>query len=215
LPVNFGAPIFGAPHPRFTDFIAPGMIINIAFAQAIGLTALAFVIDKREGSLDRVYSCGVLPIELMIGHIANQFGVLVVQIALLLFCALYVFALPLVGSLVWVVLLTLLLGFSGMLYGLVISAVCEKEQEAIQMSLGSFFPVMLLSGVIWPVQAIPAGLKWLSLALPTTWAAGAMRSVLNRGWGINYQDVYTGFAVVAGWCVVFMWMAKRGLRNRD
>jgi huntingtin len=215
LPVDFGTPIFGSSHPRFTDFIAPGMIINIAFASSIGLTALAFVIDKREGSLDRVYSCGVYPSELIIGHLIIQFFVLAIQVGLLLFCALYVFSLPLVGSLLWVVLLTMLLGFSGMLYGLVISASCEKEQEAIQMSMGSFFPVMLLSGVIWPVQAIPAGLKWLSLALPTTWAAGAMRSVLNRGWDMSYQDVYTGFAVVSGWCILFGWMASSGLRNRD
>lgn len=70
-------------------------------------------------------------------------------------------------------------------------------------------------GVIWPVQAIPVGLRWLSLSLPTTWAAAAMRSVLNRGWGFTQGDVWIGFTVVFAWILFFMYQANKGLRNRD
>ena len=46
-------PVFGELNPKFTDFIAPGMIIAIAFAQSIGLTAMAIVMARLEGTLDR------------------------------------------------------------------------------------------------------------------------------------------------------------------
>eukprot|EP00455_Lapot_gusevi_P020078 TRINITY_DN2134_c0_g1_i1.p1 TRINITY_DN2134_c0_g1~~TRINITY_DN2134_c0_g1_i1.p1 ORF type:complete len:198 (-),score=34.23 TRINITY_DN2134_c0_g1_i1:99-692(-) len=195
--------------------IAPGMIITIAFAQSIGLTALAFVLEKKEGTLDRCWSSGVRPSEVMVSHVVTQFFILLVQIGLLLFFALYIFSLPMNGNLGIVLLLTMLLGMSGMLYGLVISAICNKEQEAIQMSLGSFFPVMLLSGIIWPVEAIPTGLRYISMGLPTTWAANAMRSILNRGWSMEQHEVWSGFMVVIGWGVFFLILASRGLKSRD
>lgn len=57
------------------------------------------------------------------------------------------------------------------------------------MALGSFFPVLLLSGVLWPLEAIPQGLRYISYGLPTTWAVEAMRSLMLRGWGIFHQQV--------------------------
>lgn len=208
-------PIYGSANPKFTDFIAPGMIVNIAFASSIGLTALAFVVDKREGTMDRTWSSGVRAGEVLLGHIIIQFFVLLIQVSLLLFCALYIFSLPMVGSLVTVFSLTMILGMAGMLYGLWISSICEDEQQAISLSLGSFFPVLLLSGVIWPVQAMPTAMYYISIILPTTWAANGMRDIGDRGWGFDNKDVYTCFAVVSGWVLLFAWAAVRGLKSRD
>jgi ABC-type multidrug transport system permease subunit len=176
---------------------------------AMVLTALAFVTDKRDGSLDRVFASGVLPSELLFGHVITQFAVLLIQLALLLFCALYLLNVVLVDparpalqpalhNLGWVVALTVMCGMAGMNYGLVVSSVCAREEEAIRLTLGSFFPVLLLSGVIWPVEAIPAGLRYVAWALPTTWGASAMRSLLNRGWGFFDGHIWESFAIVAG-----------------
>ena len=52
-PLRMMPPIYGPEHPTFTDFVAPGIIVTIGFAQAIALTAVAFVMDRKEGLLDR------------------------------------------------------------------------------------------------------------------------------------------------------------------
>ena len=52
-PVKMMQPVYGSLHPEFTDFVAPGMMSSIVFAQAVGLTALAFVIENKEGINDR------------------------------------------------------------------------------------------------------------------------------------------------------------------
>jgi hypothetical protein len=54
-----------------------------------------------------------------------------------------------------------LLGMAGMLYGLFLSSICADEQECVQYSTGSFFPVMLLSGILWPVEGIPGFLRYM------------------------------------------------------
>jgi hypothetical protein len=53
--VNINYPIYGEANPTFTDFVAPGMLVTIIFAQSIGLTALGLVIERREG-LPHLYS---------------------------------------------------------------------------------------------------------------------------------------------------------------
>jgi len=213
LPIYLGTPVYGPPKPKFTDFIAPGMVITISFAQSIGLTAVAFVLDKKTGNLDRSWACGLRPSELLSSSIAAQLVIVTVQVLLLLVFALYVFNLPMEGSFALVLFLALLLAMTGMMLGLLISAACEQEQTAMQLAMGCFFPTLLLSGIIWPVEAIPTGLNYISLALPTTWAANAMRSIMSRGWGMGEQEVWAGFAITGAWITFCFFFAVRSLKS--
>lgn len=200
LPVQaIDPPIYGSSSSSFTDFIAPGMIITIAFSQSIGLTALIFVVDGKSGVTDRAYSCGLRSSELMASHAIVQIFILSIQIAILLFFGLIVFDLPMEGSIFLVFVICLSLAFCGVLYGLVIAALCTEERQAMQLALGSFFPALLLSGIIWPLEAIPVPLNYLSMALPTTWAAAAGRDVMSRGWGVDRPEVWQALLIIAGW----------------
>ncbi|EGD77792.1 hypothetical protein PTSG_08882 [Salpingoeca rosetta] len=214
-PVRFEKPIYGELHPTFTDFVAPGIMVSITFAQAIGLTAMSFVLDRKEGLLDRVWVAGARASDVILAHMATQFWILAGQTAAVLFFALVVFKLPIVGSLAWVIVLMMMLGLSGMAYGLFISTQVDSEVGAIQVAMGSFFPVLLLSGVLWPLQAIPQWLLYISYIMPTTWAAEAMRSLMLRGWTILHQDVWLGFVVVLAWTLLLLFFAAVGIRSVD
>ena len=150
----------------------------------------------------------------MLSHSICQLVILTVQIWILLFFGLVVFHLPMEGNIVLVFLITLLLAFSGVMYGLVIAAICSEERQAMQLALGSFFPALLLSGIIWPIQAIPHYLRWLSLLLPTTWAASAGRDVMSRGWGMADREVWLGMLVIVLWNIVLFFLAATRLRTQ-
>ena len=75
------------------------------------------------------------------------------------------------------------------------SALCDNEQDAIQLALGSFYPNLLLSGIIWPLEGMLPELRYISYILPQTYACEAMRGMLSRGWGIVWPQVYTGYLV--------------------
>jgi ABC-type multidrug transport system permease subunit len=81
--------------------------------------------------------------------------------------------------------------------------------------MATILPVMLMSGVIWPVEAIPFPLHYLSYVIPTMWAANAMRSLCLRKWGFLEYDVWMGYAVTAAWCLGLLVLASRLLRNRN
>ncbi|XP_055525152.1 ABC transporter G family member 23 isoform X1 [Wyeomyia smithii] len=204
VPIQFKQPIYGTNDPSFTDFVAPGVILTIVFFLAVALTSSVLIIERTEGMLDRSWVAGVTPGEILFSHVITQFVVMCGQTALVLIFMIVVFGVTNNGEIVWIVLLTILQGLCGMCFGFVISAICELERNAIQLALGSFYPTLLLSGVIWPIEGMPLVLRYVSLCLPLTLATSSLRSILTRGWSITDEDVYLGFASTVAWIVIFL-----------
>ncbi|XP_012287640.1 ABC transporter G family member 20 [Orussus abietinus] len=204
VPIQFKDPIYGTNDPSFTDFVAPGVILTIVFFLAVALTSSALIIERMEGLLDRSWVAGVSPGEILFSHVVTQFVVMCGQTALVLIFMILVFGVECKGDIGWVILLTILQGLCGMCFGFVISAICELERNAIQLALGSFYPTLLLSGVIWPVEGMPTILRYVSQGLPLTMATTSLRSMLTRGWSIYEPDVYNGFISTILWIIVFL-----------
>lgn len=126
------------------------------------------------------------------------------QTALVLVFMIVVFGVQCKGDIGWVIVLTILQGLCGMCFGFVISAICELERNAIQLALGSFYPTLLLSGVIWPIEGMPTILRYISIFLPLTMATTSLRAMLTRGWDVLESDVYMGFISTIVWIVLFL-----------
>ncbi|XP_062319429.1 ABC transporter G family member 20 [Osmerus eperlanus] len=214
LPVKFEEPIYGSLNTDFTTFVTPGAVLSITFYLAVGLTALSFVLERKEGLLDRCWVAGVSSLETMLAHLFSQLFVISVQIILLLLFILLVFKIPNEGSLVLVIALIVLQGVTGISFGLVISAAIDDEQNANQAALGIFYPNLIISGIIWPVECIPYPLRYISLALPQTYASEALRCIMYRGWGLTQMMVWRGFAVTLGWNTFFLILATVILKLR-
>jgi ABC-type multidrug transport system permease subunit len=183
--------------------MAPGIMITIIFTITIGLTGLMFVIEKKEGLLDRSWVAGVHTIEIMAAHITAKLVIMTVQIIFLLAISIFVFNIKIEGPVLLGALLLLLQGFCGMSYGLAISAGASDETEVLQIAIGSVFPAMIMSGIIWPLEGMPGAVRYISYLSPLTWSAEAMRSVTSRGWGITYSSVWLGVGTSLGWSLLF------------
>ncbi|TKS85982.1 ABC transporter G family member 20 [Collichthys lucidus] len=214
LPIKFEEPIYGSQNTDFTTFVTPGAVLSITFYLAVGLTALSFVLERKEGLLDRCWVAGVSSMETMLAHLFSQLFVISFQIILLLLFILLVFKIPNEGSLVLVIILIVLQGVTGISFGLVISAGIDDEQSANQAALGIFYPNLILSGIIWPVECIPFPLRYISLALPQTYASEALRCIMYRGWDLSRMMVWRGFAVTLGWNTFFLILATVILKLR-
>ncbi|KAF9820101.1 hypothetical protein SFRURICE_014180 [Spodoptera frugiperda] len=205
IPIDFMDPIYGNKNPSFTDFVAPGVILTIVFFLAVALTSSALIVERMEGLLDRSWVAGVSPGEILFSHVVTQFVVMCGQTALVLIFMISVFGVKNNGNIVHVVVFAIIiLSLCGMCFGFVISAACELERNAIQLALGSFYPTLLLSGVIWPIEGMPWVLRYVSLCLPLTLATNSLRSILTRGWPITDPEVYMGFVSTLAWIALFL-----------
>jgi ABC-type multidrug transport system permease subunit len=137
------------------NFITTLVHFRIVFMLSVAQTSLSLVIEKNEGLLERSWVAGVKPTEILFSHIVTQFFFMLGQMSLVLMLMFLFCGITNNGELFLVITLTLLQGFCGMCYGFVISSICESERSAVQVALGSFYPTILLSGVIWPIEGMP------------------------------------------------------------
>lgn len=91
-----------------------------------------------------------------------------------------------------------------LLTGFVVSSACENERTATYMAMGSFLPIVMLCGIIWPIEGMYPGLKYIALFLPLTKSTECLRSITQRGWSISEPDVYSGFISTGAWVLVFL-----------
>lgn len=213
LPIRVEEPVYGTMKRNgYLEFMAPGVVISITYVMATGLTALAFILEKRDGLLERSLVSGVTTSQILLAHASVQVIVMTIQISLVLAFTFFVFEIPSNGPFFWVVLLILLQGCTGMGFGLLVSAVCDEENTAVMMLVGTFYTNLILAGIIWPLEAMPRWLRWLSYMQPQTLPTETLRNILSRGWGIGETGVYVGFLVTIGWLVVFLLAAGLCMR---
>jgi len=204
IPLAFNEPIYGTQDPVFIDFMIPGTIVLIIFFLAIGLTGEAFIQERKDGLLHRSWVAGVSPFEIVFAQISTQIFVLIGQTFVALLMTLLVFGINCEGSISIVIALTLLQGIAGMCYGFLLSTLFKEESTAMQAGIGSFYPLMMLSGILWPIEGMPTLLRKISFYLPCTAATQAMRDVMTRGWDIQTPSVYLGFVSSSVWIAIFL-----------
>jgi ABC-type multidrug transport system permease subunit len=214
-PIKIMKPIYGKRDSKFSTFLAPGVIAVIAFSHSIGLTAIAFIREKMESTMDRIFASGVKVPIIIIAHFVTHSIILFIQVALLFAIAIFAFKIPLEGYFVTAFTLLLFLGLVGMSLGLVISSISYQEMEAIQISLACVFPSLLMSGILWPKEAIPSSFQWVSNSLPTTWTASALRSIMIRGWNIQHKEIYYSYFISLAWIISLLFFASWRLNSRD
>lgn len=205
LPIRVEEPVYGTlKRNGYLEFMAPGVVISITYVMATGLTALAFILEKRDGLLERSLVSGVTTSQILLAHASVQVLVMIIQISLVLAFTFFVFEIPSHGPFFWVVLLILLQGCTGMGFGLLVSAICDEENTAVMMLVGTFYTNLILAGIIWPLEAMPRWMRWISYAQPQTLPTETLRNILSRGWGISETGVYVGFLVTIAWLIVFL-----------
>ncbi|KAK3921154.1 ABC transporter G family member 20 [Frankliniella fusca] len=214
IPVRFGHPIYGDDSKDFLDFASPGCALTLIFFMSLASAVGAILSEKNEGLLDRSLVMGVTMREIMWSHIVIQNFMMILQTIIVLVGFFVVLQITQDGPLFWVVLLCVLQGFCGMCCGMLVSALTDSDREATFVALGSFFPFIVLSGMIWPIEGMHYALRRCGWALPLTLATTSLRYMMTRGWGPSYPEVWYGFLSSIVWIVIFLGSALYVLRKR-
>ncbi|XP_068084835.1 ABC transporter G family member 20 [Anabrus simplex] len=213
--LQFNTPVYGPNYPRYDTFMAPGVLTSTVFFLATTITATLIVTDRTEGIWDRNIVAGVTAIEILLSHFLSQVACVVLQVMEVVFTSLLLFGLECNGSLFTLLGITLMMGFCGMMFGLVISVFSSSFTMAIFMSLGSYIPFINLSGMLWPIEGMPTALRWFSLFMPGTLPTLAVSNVLVRGWSLFHPQVYRGVLAGVAWIVLQLTLAIFVLKFKD
>ncbi len=186
-PIDLAPDILYNPDQRTAVYIVPGLIGVILTMTMVMLTAMAMARERERGTLEQLIVSPVRPVELMLGKIAPYVTIGYVQMGLILGFARVVFDVPVRGSMVLLFVLALFFIAANLAIGLFFSTIAQTQQQAMQMSFFFLLPNILLSGFMFPFEAMPLPAQWLSRALPLTHFLRIVRGIVLKG--SHFQDV--------------------------
>lgn len=158
-------PIYGK-NADFIDFFVPGILAFVVYLLTTILTLITFVGERSNGTLERVLASPVTESEVVCGY-AITFGTLgILQVSLLLVVAILVFNIMVVGNVLLAFLAVAILAVTCQALGILLSSLAKRPEQAMQFFPFVVLPAFLLSGVFWPIQAIPYWLRPFSYLVP-------------------------------------------------
>jgi len=168
------------PDLRTAVFVVPGIVGVILTMTMVMFTAMAIVRERERGTLEQLIVSPIRPIELTVGKILPYIAVGYMQMTLILVAGSFVFDVAIAGSIQLLYALSAFFIVANLALGLFFSTLATTQQQAMQMSFFFLLPNILLSGFVFPWEAMPAPARWLSLALPLTHYLRIIRGVILK-----------------------------------
>ncbi|MDX1449340.1 MAG: ABC transporter permease [Acidimicrobiia bacterium] len=182
--------------------LVPGLAGLILLFIGTVITSLGVVRERQAGTLEQLAVMPLRPKDVFIGKVAPYFLVAAIDLVVVLVVGALVFDVPFNGSLGTLALGSVLFLFVTLGVGVLISGVSENQGQAVQLALMTLLPQVLLSGIIFPLESMATGVRWLGYALPLTWFNQIARGVMVRGAPLSSLAVPLAILAVFG-TVVF------------
>ena len=167
-------------------YMVPGILGVILTMTMVMITSVSIVREKEFGTLEQLLVTPLRPFELMVGKIVPYVLIGYVQITLALLLGLAVFDIPVMGSVGLLYLLTTLFILASLSLGIFISTVAKNQLQAVQLSFFLILPTILLSGFMFPREAMPDLFYYLGDLFPLTFYLEIIRGVLLKGIGLEF-----------------------------
>lgn len=203
---------FYNPERRSAVSVVPGLIGVILTMTMVLFTAVAVVRERERGNIELLITTPVTPLELMVGKVLPYIGIGLLQTTIVLALGVWVFQVPVRGSLWDVYGAALLLIAANLSLGLLISTRAQSQFQAMQMGFFVMLPSILLSGFMFPYAGMPLLAQWIAEVLPLTHFVRLVRGIMLRG--ADLADLWREMAVLGVFTVVMMTLAVRRFRKR-
>ena len=200
------------PERRSPVNTVPGLIGVILTLTMVLFTAVAIVRERERGNMELLITTPLTRAELMLGKVLPYVVLGLLQTGVVLLLGVWVFAVPIRGSLPDLFGAALLLIVANLSLGLLISTSARSQFQAMQMTFFVFLPSILLSGFMFPFAGMPRFAQWLAEALPLTHFMRLVRGVMLRGAGLG--DMLPEVLALAGFTVLMMSLAMLRFRKR-
>jgi ABC-2 type transport system permease protein len=163
--------------------IVPGLIGTILTMTMVLMTGLAMTRERERGTFENLLATPALPIEVMTGKIVPYIMIGLIQVSLIIGCALLLFEVPMQGSALLLYFVVLIFIAANLTLGITFSSIARNQLQAMQMTFFFFLPSILLSGFMFPFRGMPDWAQWIGSLLPLTHFLLLVRGIMLKGNG--------------------------------
>ncbi len=222
IPPGYPVPALTSPAPpKLTVLYNPGLKTALVMVPGLAgvilvfvgtlIASLGVVRERQAGTLEQLAVMPLSPWDVLIGKVAPYFIVAAVDLTLVLAVGMWLFGVPMHGSWAVLILGALLFLFVTLSIGVLISSVSQNQGQAIQLAMLTVLPQILLSGLIFPLASMAAGVRWIAYILPLTYFVQISRGVMLEGQPIG--DLWQPFLYLAVLGVVVVTFATLRFRR--
>ena len=161
--------------------IVPGLVGTILTMTMLIFTALSVTRETERGTMESLLSMPIKPVEVMFGKIMPYVLVGFIQGTLIIGIGVFLFGVPVLGSLVLLALLSTLFITTNLSIGYTFSTIVQNQLQAMQLSMMFFLPSILLSGFMFPFMGMPVWAQYVGEGLPLTHYLRIVRAIMLKG----------------------------------
>lgn len=191
--------------------IVPGLMGVILTMTMVMMTGLAITRERERGTMENLLAMPISPLEVMTGKIVPYVAIGLVQAAIILVAARYVFGVPFVGDLTALFLSALVFIAANLTVGITLSSLAANQLQAMQLTFFYFLPNILLSGFMFPFRGMPEWAQALGSVLPLTHFNRLVRGILLKGNG--WPDLWPSLWPMMLFTLIVMVVALRFYRR--
>lgn len=198
------------PDLKTSWVMIPGLIGLVLTFIGVLITSIGLVRERETGTLEQLAVMPLHPSSILLGKITPYFLLSIIDMAIVTALGVWLFGVPFVGSLWLFAIAAVVFCFVVLGIGILISAISQSTGQAIQLAIMSVVPQTLLSGLIFPLEAMPLGIRWIGYTLPLTWFLKIAQGVMLRDAG--WETLSFPLTILAGMAIITFGAATLRMR---
>jgi ABC-2 type transport system permease protein len=200
------------PSMESANFMIPGLIGMILQMLTMMLTAMAIVREREQGTIEQLIVTPIRPLEMIIGKVVPYVVIAFWDLLEILVIGVWWFGVPIHGSVPLLLELTGIFLLTSLGLGILISTVSKTQQEAMMLTFFIMLPSIFLSGYLFPIEAMPRLLQYISRAIPLTYVLIIVRAIVLKG--VGFDVLAADVAALALFGSVVLVLAAARFRKR-
>lgn len=203
------------PDLKSVNFMVPAVLVMVLMVITLTITSLAIVKEKENGTIEQIVVTPLHDLEFILGKMIPFTLIGIVEVFLVLFVSVYMFHVPLRGTVVTLLVLSLLFVFVALGLGLFVSSISKTQQQATMTA--QFFvmmPMLILSGFIFPIENMPKFFQYLTYLVPVRYFMTIVRGIFLKGDGFMdlWPQTLALFVIGVGVLSLSVYTFRRSLR---
>ncbi len=201
------------PEQKAVFNFVPGVMTLILMLVSAMMTSITIAREKELGTMEILLVSPLKPIQIILGKTAPYLVLTVLDAAMVVVLGLFVFGMPMNGSILLLAGECILYMFVALSLGIFISTKAKDQMTAMFMSaLGLMMPTMLLSGFIFPRESMPWILQAIGTAIPATWFNPVVKGVMIKGVGL--EVLWKQTLILGGMALFFLALSMKNFKSR-
>ena len=200
------------PALKSSYFFVPGLAALILIMISVLLTSIGIVREKETGTMEQILVSPIRPIEIIVGKVVPYVFLAFVDLVIILVIAHFVYNVPFVGRLSFIIFSSLIFIFTALSLGLLISTTAMTQQVAMMMALmATLLPTVMLSGFMFPINSLPKVLQLLTYAVPARYFMVVIRGIMLKG--NSLQQLLPELAILAAIGIVLLIVSAKRFKT--